>query len=83
MSNKFEDMISIINPMDNAPTWGYYNGNVDVIELFYRMESYPAIISCIAYFNRTTMHWHLYYNNSVIREELVGWLPRREYVSIN
>lgn len=70
-----------ILPMETAHVWAYYDGSVDVIELFYKLDYDPKLVaSCIAYFNRITMHWHVYYNNSVIYKELVGWLPRRVYV---
>lgn len=88
MSNKYIQVIHEINPMSTAPVWDYYNGNVDVIELFYKPEDYiddpDIVVSCLAYFNRITLHWHIYYNNSVIYDELVGWLPRRKYdISLN
>jgi hypothetical protein len=71
-------------PMDTAPVWDYYNGNVEGIDLFYRLDDHPeVVVSCMAYFNRDTLHWHVYYNNDMIHEELIGWLPRRRYVSPN
>ena len=81
---KYTEEVTTLNPMETAPYWDYYNGNVDVVELFFQLDEYPRpIVSVLAYFNTSSKTWHLYYNNSVIYEEPLGWLPRREYVSIN
>ena len=36
MANKYSIDVEHINPMETAPVWDYYNGDVEVVCLFYK-----------------------------------------------
>jgi len=80
---KYTEVVTQINPMDTAPTWGYYGGDVETTELFYRWWGETEINSVIGYYDRPDNVWRDHYTGLELCDvELLGWLPTRDYVSL-
>jgi hypothetical protein len=81
--NKYTIEVSHINPMETAPVWDYYNGNVETIMLFFKHWADDSIINTVAYYNREYKTWVNYHSGEGIAAELVGWLPDYRYVGLS
>ncbi len=78
--NKYTQVVTEINPMETAPLWGYYDGDVETVILFIEHPKDGSVVSRIGYFNRDCMAWVDYYSRYIIEENIVGWLPDLKYV---
>lgn len=80
--NKYTIEVKDINPMETAPVWDYYDGNVDTIILFVKWGDFkPRTV--IAFYNRDIEKWCDSFTGSWIQGTLLGWLPDYKYVGIN
>ena len=79
--NKYTIEVKEINPMETAPIWDYYNGDVEVICLFYKFGE--EIFNVFGFYDRDYGVWVNHHSGDEITEELVGWLPDYKYVGIN
>ena len=80
--NKYVEIVTQINPMETAPLWDYYDGYVEVVQLFYCWWGDEEVNSLIGYYDRNDKVWRDHYSSlELCGMELLGWLPSRDYVS--
>lgn len=68
-----EIKLSELNPMETAPLYDYYDGEVETVLIF--IDYNWRLVPILAFYDRLRGCWVDWYSEKAITEPLAGWLP--------